>query len=98
MSSLFPEVLATFATLSWARANIGFVTIGWNTDRAHVEPAVVDFVKRQTPGAKYVMSACTGAEILAAADVLNGKRATVTKSNLLRIAVSFWSCLCWYKY
>lgn len=36
----------------------------------------VDFLKRQAAGARYVTSVCTGAFILGAAGLLNGRRAT----------------------
>ncbi len=36
----------------------------------------IDFVRRQAAGAKYVTSVCTGAFVLGAAGLLNGKRAT----------------------
>ena len=37
---------------------------------------VLDFVKRQAKGARYVTSVCTGALVLGAAGLLQGKRAT----------------------
>ncbi|KAJ6500174.1 class I glutamine amidotransferase-like protein [Mycena vitilis] len=39
-----------------------------------------DFIKRQAPGAKYILSVCTGSLILARTGLLNGKRATTNKS------------------
>ncbi|KAF8512311.1 class I glutamine amidotransferase-like protein [Hysterangium stoloniferum] len=41
--------------------------------------AEIDFIKRQAPGAKYVMSVCGGSLPLASARVLDGKRATTNK-------------------
>jgi len=52
---------------------------GTGTRPGVVPQAVVDFVKRQAPGAKYILSVCTGSEVLAAAGVLNGLRATTNK-------------------
>jgi cyclohexyl-isocyanide hydratase len=40
------------------------------------DPEVLDFVKRQAVGARYVTSVCTGALVLGAAGLLQGKRAT----------------------
>lgn len=37
---------------------------------------VIDFLRRQAPGARYVSSVCTGALVLGAAGLLRGKRAT----------------------
>ena len=47
--------------------------------------SLVDFIVRQTPGAKYVFSVCTGSEVLAQAGILEGKRATTNKSSFNRI-------------
>ena len=40
------------------------------------DAAVLDFVRRQAAGARYVTSVCTGALVLGAAGLLRGKRAT----------------------
>jgi cyclohexyl-isocyanide hydratase len=40
------------------------------------DPDVLDFVQRQAKGARYVTSVCTGALVLGAAGLLQGKRAT----------------------
>ncbi|KAJ7072057.1 class I glutamine amidotransferase-like protein [Mycena amicta] len=37
------------------------------------------FIKRQSPGAKYILSVCTGSLILARIGILNGHRATTNK-------------------
>ncbi|KAJ6594198.1 class I glutamine amidotransferase-like protein [Mycena capillaripes] len=42
--------------------------------------ACTEFIKRQAPGAKYILSVCTGSLILARAGLLNGKRATTNKA------------------
>lgn len=40
------------------------------------DPVVLDFLRRQAAGARYVTSVCTGALVLGAAGLLKGKRAT----------------------
>ncbi len=40
------------------------------------DPEVLDFLRRQAVGARYVTSVCTGALVLGAAGLLRGKRAT----------------------
>jgi cyclohexyl-isocyanide hydratase len=40
------------------------------------DPDVLDFVRRQAKGARYVTSVCTGALVLGAVGLLQGKRAT----------------------
>ncbi len=49
---------------------------GFGVDQAMEDEETVDFVRCQGMGAKYVTSVCTGAFILGAAGLLQGKRAT----------------------
>ncbi|KAI0093097.1 class I glutamine amidotransferase-like protein [Irpex rosettiformis] len=69
--------------------DIVFVPGGYGTARHESPQVVLDFVRKQAPGAKYVLSVCAGADILAGADVLNGKRATTNKSMFLRTVEDF---------
>ena len=39
------------------------------------------FLKEQAPGAKYIMSVCTGAFSLGQAGLLDGKKATTNKAT-----------------
>ncbi|KAF8671821.1 Class I glutamine amidotransferase-like protein [Rhizoctonia solani] len=50
-----------------------------------VSPTIVNFVKNQNPGLKYLLSVCTGAWIVANAGVLEGKNATTNKAAFMRI-------------
>jgi len=50
-----------------------------------VPGSLIEFVKRQAPGAKYILSVCTGSWILAETGVLNGKKATSNKAALRSI-------------
>jgi len=45
------------------------------------DAAVLDFLRRQAAGARYVTSVCTGALVLGAAGLLRGKRATTHWSS-----------------
>ncbi len=47
---------------------------------------VLDFLRRQTPGARYVTSVCTGSLVLGAAGLLRGKRATTHWMSLPMLA------------
>lgn len=49
---------------------------GFGVADALVDKETVDFIRRQGQGAKYVTSVCTGAFLLGAARLLQGKRAT----------------------
>ncbi|KAJ7346926.1 class I glutamine amidotransferase-like protein [Mycena albidolilacea] len=42
--------------------------------------ACPEFIERQAPGAKYILTVCTGSLILARTGLLSGKRATTNKS------------------
>lgn len=53
-----------------------------------ISPVVHEFVRKQAPQAKYVLSVCTGSWILADAGVLDGKRATSNKAAFRDLVVS----------
>ena len=44
-------------------------------------PSMDKFLKDQAPGAKYIMSVCTGAFSLGQAGLLDGKKATTNKAT-----------------
>ncbi|THH26713.1 hypothetical protein EUX98_g7477 [Antrodiella citrinella] len=50
-----------------------------------VPQSLISFLKRQAPGAKYVLSVCTGSWVLAQAGLLQGKRATTNKASFSMI-------------
>ncbi|CAE6481634.1 unnamed protein product [Rhizoctonia solani] len=55
---------------------------------AEISPAIVNFVRNQNPGLKYLLSVCTGAWIVAKAGILEGKSATTNKAAFKRIKAS----------
>ncbi|MCU0703467.1 MAG: DJ-1/PfpI family protein [Fimbriiglobus sp.] len=62
---------------------------GWGTREQVGNPAVVEWVKRQAAGARWVTSVCTGSFVLAQAGVLTGKPATTHWQSLDRMASAF---------
>ncbi|THU98604.1 class I glutamine amidotransferase-like protein [Dendrothele bispora CBS 962.96] len=46
----------------------------------HVDPSLVEFLKKQGPKAKHILTVCTGSWILAGSGLLDGKRATTNKA------------------
>lgn len=50
--------------------------------------ACPEFIRRQSPGAKYILTVCTGSLILARTGLLNGKRATTNKRAFRSVQVS----------
>ena len=46
----------------------------------------VEFIRQRFPGLKFIFSVCTGAELLAKAGVLDGKRCTTNKNDFVRIS------------
>ncbi|MDX2159556.1 MAG: DJ-1/PfpI family protein [Hyphomicrobiaceae bacterium] len=49
---------------------------GYGTDDLMVDDDVLEFLRKQAVGAKYITSVCTGSTVLAAAGLLKGYRAT----------------------
>ncbi|KIK57525.1 hypothetical protein GYMLUDRAFT_86740 [Collybiopsis luxurians FD-317 M1] len=52
---------------------------GPSASPTHVHPSLLEFVKQQAPGAKHILTVCTGSWILAGTGLLEGKRATTNK-------------------
>jgi len=47
----------------------------------------MEFLKKQAPGARYILTVCSGSWIFAGTGFLNGKKATTNKSFFKRIVV-----------
>jgi len=59
---------------------------GFGTDEMVNDEEVLDFLRRQSAGAKYITSVCTGALVLGAAGLLRGYRATTHWSAMDHLA------------
>ena len=55
---------------------------------AYNNPAIIDYVERTYPKLQYIMSVCTGVQVLAKAGILDGKRATATKASWKEMVAS----------
>jgi cyclohexyl-isocyanide hydratase len=58
------------------QADLLCVPGGYGVSGALADPATLEFVRRQAAGARFVTSVCTGAFVLGAAGLLEGRRAT----------------------
>jgi cyclohexyl-isocyanide hydratase len=58
------------------QADVLLIPGGQGAFEVMADVAVLDFVRRQAAGARYVTSVCTGAFVLGAAGLLQGRRAT----------------------
>lgn len=62
---------------------------GGGVREAERNVALLDFIRARTPAAKHVMSVCTGARILAATGLLDGREATTFHRALDRMAADY---------
>jgi cyclohexyl-isocyanide hydratase len=70
------SILPTSSFADCSQADIICIPGGHGVREAIADAAIVDFVRKQAQEAKWVTSVCTGAFILGAAGLLQGKRAT----------------------
>lgn len=66
---------------------------GLGTRPGVISSTVLEFIKLQAPGARYVLSVCTGSWLLAKAGVLDGKKATSNKAAFRSLMVWLFVCL-----
>ncbi|ESK85140.1 dj-1 family protein [Moniliophthora roreri MCA 2997] len=69
----------TYEEAMGTQFDIVFVPGGSQPDPRLIDPSCFEFIKRQGPGAKHVLTVCTGSWVLALTGLLNGKRATTDK-------------------
>src|SRR5260370_34282577 len=83
------SVLTLMPTITFAdcpQLDVICVPGGFGTDEMGNDDEVLDFLRRQAEGAKYVTSVCTGSLVLGAAGLLRGYRATTHWSAMDHLA------------
>ncbi|KAJ3813445.1 class I glutamine amidotransferase-like protein [Lentinula lateritia] len=78
-----PKVLPTGTYEGMMKAGKQFDILlipgGPTASPVHVHPSLLQFLKQQAPGAKHILTICTGSWILAGTGLLDGKKATTNK-------------------
>ena len=70
------SIMPTVAFTDAQQADVLMVPGGRGAFELLDDPVALDFVKRQAAGARYITSVCTGAFVLGAVGLLEGRRAT----------------------
>lgn len=84
------SVLTLTPTITFAdcpQLDVICVPGGFGTDELMNDKDVLDFLRRQEAGAKYITSVCTGSLVLGAAGLLKGYRATTHWSAIEALAL-----------
>jgi len=76
-----PKLVPTDLYSAEKQYDVLFVPGGTKGSPEGVPKELLEFLKKQAPGARYVLTACTGSWVLAATGLLDGKRATTNKSG-----------------
>jgi cyclohexyl-isocyanide hydratase len=79
-------ILPTLAYADCPQLDVVCVPGGPGHLQAMEDASLLDFLRRQAPGCRYVTAVCTGALVLAAAGLLKGRRATTHWMSLERLA------------
>ncbi|KLO14256.1 class I glutamine amidotransferase-like protein [Schizopora paradoxa] len=74
-----PKLVPTDLYSAEKQYDVLLVPGGSNGNPQGVPKELLEFLKKQAPKAKYVLTVCTGSWILAATGLLDGKRATTNK-------------------
>jgi transcriptional regulator GlxA family with amidase domain len=58
------------------------------------DPSMLEFIRNQEPGAKYILTVCSGSAILAQTGILDGKKATTHKMSFNKIKARLFFQVC----
>jgi transcriptional regulator GlxA family with amidase domain len=83
------KVIPDYTFASCPRLDILVVPGGWGTRRELNNPAMLDWLRLQAPEVETLTSVCTGALLLGAAGLLDGRRATTHWRSLDWLRESF---------
>jgi transcriptional regulator GlxA family with amidase domain len=83
-----PEVVATHGFTDCPPLDLLLVPGGFGTREQIANAALLDFVRAQAARAEVTMSVCSGSALLAAAGVLDGRRATSNKMFFRELVAS----------
>jgi transcriptional regulator GlxA family with amidase domain len=83
------QVIPHHSFASCPRLDILVVPGGWGTRRELNNPAMLDWLRLRAPGVETLTSVCTGAMLLGAAGLLDGRRATTHWRSLDWMRESF---------
>jgi putative intracellular protease/amidase len=75
-----PQTLVARSFADCEPPDVVFIPSGWGTRRQVANPAMLGFLRAAAQRAEFVASVCTGSAVLAAAGILDGKRATSNKA------------------
>jgi putative intracellular protease/amidase len=74
--------------------SLGFLTVisgllltGMHAAPDAVDPSLMEFLNKQAPGARYILTVCSGSWVFAGTGLLNGKKATTNKRLFKTIVV-----------
>ncbi|KAG8721477.1 hypothetical protein FRC09_007844 [Ceratobasidium sp. 395] len=85
----------TFAQVNGTQYDLILVPGGMGARPAYVSPALLNFIRTQTPGLQYLLSVCTGSWVLAQAGVLEGKNATTNKAAYKQVVAETSTNIHW---
>ena len=81
------SIMPTQTLAECPRLDVICVPGGYGTDDLMVDDEVLEFLRKQAEGARYITSVCTGSTVLAAAGLLKGYRASTHWSAMEALAL-----------